>query len=359
MKEKKEFQHTVSVAASAPCRLDMGGTLDLSTFVYPLNHLRPCTFNLAIDYRTRVSIHPYAKGMVKITSRGFESAEYPAREAPFDHPLGLMFAVAGYFGISGVHIRIESTSPPRSALGGSSAAAVALAGACYKYTGTNLFSGFLKKKAARLAYCIEGSVAGVPCGIQDQLAAAYGGVNAWYWKGNEKGTTFKKRTFVGKPHLKELEQHTALAYCGIPHDSKDVNSRWVKGFVSSQYRSEWREIIECTHHFVEAIDSGNIADAVKAMNRELHIREEMTPDVLDDMGVRLTESALKNDCGARFTGAGGGGCIWAIGRKENIRRLKQVWKDDLSTREEAHLMDVRIDTKGLLLERRKTDCKNP
>ena len=53
-------------------------------------------------------------------------ADFPADRAPFRHPLGLMFATAAFFNAQGVHIRLRSDSPPRSALGGSSVAAVAL-----------------------------------------------------------------------------------------------------------------------------------------------------------------------------------------------------------------------------------------
>ena len=117
------------IEASAPCRIDMGGTLDIPTFYYPLRHLDPCTFNIALGLRTRVRLQPYTKGVIKISSRGFKDAEFQADAAPFDHPLGLMFATAAYFNAGGVHIDIESGSPPRSALGGSSVAAVALVAA--------------------------------------------------------------------------------------------------------------------------------------------------------------------------------------------------------------------------------------
>ena len=100
------------IEASAPCRVDMGGTLDLSTLYYPLAHLEPCTFNLALDLRTRVRLLPHRAGRVRVSSLGFESEDYPAGKAPFDGPLGLMFAIAAHFGAAKLHIEITSASPP-------------------------------------------------------------------------------------------------------------------------------------------------------------------------------------------------------------------------------------------------------
>jgi D-glycero-alpha-D-manno-heptose-7-phosphate kinase len=120
------------IEASAPCRIDMGGTLDIATFYYPLHHQSPCTFNIALGLRTRVRLQPYTKDMIRISSSGFKAAQFKADAAPFDHPLGLMFATAAYFNAGGIHIEIESQSPPRSALGGSSVAAVALVAAFSK-----------------------------------------------------------------------------------------------------------------------------------------------------------------------------------------------------------------------------------
>ena len=117
------------VIVSAPCRVDMGGTLDIDTFRFPLRHFSPCTFNIALNLRTRVCLLPYRTGIVKVSSKGFKAAAYPFDGIPFDHPLGLMFIIAAYFRADGVHIVIESSSPPRSALGGSSAAAVGLVAA--------------------------------------------------------------------------------------------------------------------------------------------------------------------------------------------------------------------------------------
>jgi len=328
----------------------MGGTLDIATFYYPLHHLSPCTFNIALGLRTRVRLRPYDKEMVRISSSGLKDAQFPADAAPFDHPLGLMFATAAYFNARGIHIEIESQSPPRSALGGSSVAAVALVAALSKLSSPGKSNARLNRRAiALLAYQIEQSVAGVSCGIQDQLAAAYGGVNSWYLKAQPMGPMFKKQCIVRKNSHRELERHLLVAYCGRPHVSKDINGRWIRQFLSGRYRDLWLEIAACTRRFAAALAEGNYNQAAAEMNRETAIRRTLTPDVLDSMGEKLVAIALQNDCGARFTGAGGGGCLWSLGEIEHIDRLKPLWEKTLLTRDEARLLEVEIDSKGLIV----------
>ncbi len=350
VKDSSKLSASAVIEASAPCRIDMGGTLDIPTFYYPLRHLSPCTFNIALELRTRVRLKPFRKGMVRISSTGFKDAEFAWDAAPFDHPLGLMFATATYFGAQGIHVEIESQSPPRSALGGSSVAAVALAAALSKLSAGARSSAVMNRRAlAVLAYQIEQSVAGVPCGIQDQLAAAFGGVNAWHWLSHPEKPVFRRKIVVPKNFHRELEKHLILAYCGNPHLSKDINARWVKQFVSGKYRRLWTEIIACTRQFITALAKRDFQRAAVSMNRETAIRRELTPDVLDRLGGKLVDLALKNGCGARFTGAGGGGCVWALGEIESIDRLRPLWEECLSVHPEARLLETGIDSRGLMI----------
>jgi D-glycero-alpha-D-manno-heptose-7-phosphate kinase len=88
------------------------------------------------------------------------------------------------------------------------------------------------------------------------------------------------------------------------------------------------------------------------MNAEVDIRRQLTPDVRDEMGIQLVSTAKAIGCGARFTGAGGGGCLWALGDVEQINILKDRWKEILSTRPDAGLLDHCIDHKGVQVKLR-------
>jgi D-glycero-alpha-D-manno-heptose-7-phosphate kinase len=74
----------------------------------------------------------------------------------------------------------------------------------------------------------------------------------------------------------------------------------------------------------------------------------MTPQVLDDMGDRLAAAAIEAGCGARFTGAGGGGCLWAIGAADAVAVLKPIWAKMLSGRPTAGLLACCVDASGVL-----------
>jgi D-glycero-alpha-D-manno-heptose-7-phosphate kinase len=335
--------------ASAPCRIDMGGTLDLSTFYLPLRHLNPCTFNAALDLRTSIRLLPFEQGRIKINSSGFDSLVVDSDRAPFNHPLGLMLAVATYFQADGVAIEIHSASPPRSALGGSSVAAVALIWALSKAIAKKDHSAMPTRNAvALLAHAVEQSVAGVPCGMQDHLAAVFGGVNGWHWKGDPSVLPFERKTVVPDTHCDDFSRHLLVAYCGVTHASKDINGTWVRQFVAGEQRDIWHRIADCSRQFISALAVGSYEQACNMMDLETDLRRQLTPEVLDELGTALVDAARSYHCGARFTGAGGGGCLWALGRPDQIERLRPVWAQLLGRRETAGILETRVDSIGLL-----------
>ncbi|MFW6080383.1 MAG: galactokinase [Desulfosalsimonas sp.] len=338
------------IAASAPCRIDMGGTLDISSMFYPLAHLRPCTFNIALDMRTRVSLHPFTPGRIRVESKGFAPEEYGLDEVPFDNPMGLMFAVAAYFAIDGISIEIESESPPRSALGGSSSAAVALVASYFSLLETARMRSPGHDTIPALAHGIEESIAGVPCGMQDQLAAVYGGVNAWHWEESRGRPSWRRQSMDGAGEASWLNESILVAYCGVPHESSDINGTWIRRFLSGRDRRRWEKIVDVTKRFVYALFEKDLDSAAGWMNLETEIRRELTPSVVDETGAELIDAAASGNCGARFAGAGGGGCLWALGPAEAISELREEWLEVTRRRPEARILEAVVDTRGVRRE---------
>jgi D-glycero-alpha-D-manno-heptose-7-phosphate kinase len=138
-----------------------------------------------------------------------------------------------------------------------------------------------------------------------------------------------------------------VAYLGVTHVSKDVNTTWTRRFISGKDRERWHRIIGLTHDFADALASGDMCAAAVAMNQETALRRAMTPQVIESMGDRLAAAATDMGCGARFTGAGGGGCLWAIGPADAIGSLRPVWRQLLAERPTARLLDCRVDFEGV------------
>ena len=140
-----------------------------------------------------------------------------------------------------------------------------------------------------------------------------------------------------------------MAYCGIPHVSSDINKRWVNQFLSGQNRDKWKQIAALTADFSAAVKAKDFHRSAALMNQETHIHLDMTPDVLDNTGQELFKAAKAMGCGARFTGAGGGGCLWAIGAVSNMKLLRQQWQHILINKDQAHLLETAIDPKGIMI----------
>jgi D-glycero-alpha-D-manno-heptose-7-phosphate kinase len=202
--------------------------------------------------------------------------------------------------------------------------------------------------AAELAHAIEQSVAGVPCGLQDQLAAAFGGLNVWHWSADPETPRYRRQVVAADWAGVDFNDCILIAYGGVPHLSKDINGAWVREFVAGHNRSDWHQMVRLSREFAAALSAGELERAQVAMNTEFDLRCRLTPAVVDDIGAQLVRTARDHGCSARFSGAGGGGCIWALGEPSRITQLRSVWQQVVARQEQARILEVKIDRDGIL-----------
>lgn len=337
------------IEASAPCRIDSGGTWDIKALSLPFEGVRPVTVNIALNLRTRVRMMPFKKDRIKISSRGFESHETSClfSELPLEPPFGIFFGAVARFGFAGLEIQIESDSPVRSALGGSSTALTALLKAL-SLLGERLGRRHLPpREILALGYQIEDGISGGFCGMQDQAAAVYGGVNLWQWRYGGTCSPYVRKSLLDAGGCRELSRHLMVANSGQYHDSAGINRAWVRGFLSGKTRAGWIEANKAVHQLAESLKSCDWKRAGKALKKEMAIRREITPDAITPATESLIEAAESRGCGARFTGAGGGGAVWAIGGMERIQALRPRWEEILAGLKGGRILDCSVDSKGV------------
>ncbi len=337
------------VEASAPCRVDSGGTWDIKALALTLEREDPVTINAALDLRTTVKLLPYRDGWVRVSSKGFQP-DGTAKKigvGSFDPPFGLFFAAVESFGFHGMHVQIISASPPRSALGGSSTALTALVGALSLLAKRLGGAGLIPEDILMLGYQLEEGLSGGFCGMQDQAAAVYGGVNMWRGRDGRTGLPFKREALLDERGCRELSACLLVAHSGREHESGSVNRRWVEAFLSGRTRSGWIKANRAVHRLAGALSARDWQKAAQCLREETAIRMEITPDALIPETRALVEAAEAEGCGARFTGAGAGGAVWAVGPHDLITRLRSRWRYLLKTMEHGILLDCRVDSRGV------------
>lgn len=345
----KKTLESFPIEASAPCRIDSGGTWDIKTLALPMAHARPATVNIAITLRTTVTLTPFTRGRVRVSSQGFpHEEEYDAGTVRFDTPFGLFFAALAHFACHGVEVHIRAASPVKAALGGSSTALIALIKALCKATARPDSPKWTRKQILHLGYHLEDAVSAGKCGIQDQAAAVYGGVNRWTWHYESAERFFRRQPLLNRSAQRELSERLLLAYSGTSHVSSRMNQAWIKDFLSGKTRAGWIKVNRVVGDLGRMIQKKAWAEAATLLREEMAVRREITPDALIPITERLIRQAEEAGCGARFTGAGAGGSVWALGEKEGIDALRHVWRDTLAPVKGAGFLCAEVDPEGVV-----------
>lgn len=338
------------VSASAPCRIDAGGTWDIRALALPCRIELPATVNIALDLRTYVQLLPYEEGSIKISSSGFHEAESANVDSiPFDSRFGLFFAAASHFGFHGLEIRIESSSPVQAAMGGSSTALVALLHALSHLEKRFAGAERPRDEILRLAFVLEDSLSGGFCGMQDHAAAVYGGVNRWFWSYGEGGLCQRDR-LVDKESAGLLNERLVVAHSGKRHVSSLTNRKWVADFLSGRTRQGWIEVNRIVNDFAGCIRRKTWKEAVVFLRKEMDLRHSLTPEAFTPLTESMVARAEDEGGAARFAGAGAGGAVWALAPdKEIALSIRNAWEKLLADKSGAAVLKCRTDHSGVKL----------
>jgi len=191
-------------------------------------------FNIAVEPRAEVEVVVFRADPAGGAGRAghFMHVEnfgerYEVRhDAPPWGPHPLLEAALAYMKIP-KELRLEITvrcdAPPGASTGTSAAVAVALVGALDALTPGR----FTRHEAATAAHRVETEVLRRQCGIQDQLASAYGGVNFI------EMTAYPQATVTPLPLpaalADELPRRLVLVYLGRAHDSWSIHEMVIRG----------------------------------------------------------------------------------------------------------------------------------
>jgi len=306
-----------SVQAEAPIRIDLsGGTLDIP----PLDLLVPgaSTLNAAISLTATATACTIDDGWeIRSEDQGIQLQFERLEDLQADTQLPLLAGLLAHFAPDpGICLETRCMSPAGAGLGGSSALAVAVAGALTAYEEED----FEAERVLAVARDVETRVLGVPTGVQDYVAALRGGVSSLEF--GVGGLCVESL----EVDLDALRRHVVLVYSGLPRSSGINNWQVTKAFLDGDaaVRGHLEGIATATHRATQALLSGDVAALARAVDEEWSHRRELAPGVSTEAIEGLLQAG--RDAGAlagKVCGAGGGGCVFLLtpeGRRESVEQ---------------------------------------
>jgi D-glycero-alpha-D-manno-heptose-7-phosphate kinase len=291
----------VEVVATAPVRVaDAGGWTD----TWFAGHGRVCNLAVRPGAAVRVSDAPAATATVELTVIAFgEEYRYPPAHPPGRHPL-LEAAISRYGpGRGRLAVSVDADIPPGSGLGTSAAVAVALIGALMALAGDPPDP----RTVARAAHHAETVDLRQQSGVQDQLAAAYGG--ALLITMTEFPDAAVARLPLSPNTWDALGRRLLTIYLGRPHRSSGVHEEVIREVTRDPSRlGRLEPLRRAARDAADALVAGDLDAYGAALTANTEAQAALHPALVAPDARQLIELARGHGAsGWKVNGAGGDG----------------------------------------------------
>ena len=229
-------------------------------------------------------------------------------------------AVLNYLGIKkDLQINYDGDLPARSGLGSSSSFTVGLLNALSQYKSLKLN----KKQLSENAIYIEQKLIGESVGSQDQINAAYGGLN--HIKFSTNGEFHVKPIKLTKIRSLKFQKKLLLFHTGIFRTADTVTKKYLKDLKNK--RSLLFEMYEMVNEALGIIKSGSLDDLGLLLNESWQIKKNVSKNITNKNIDLIYQLAISQGAlGGKLLGAGGGGVIIFYAPEHAHKKIKSVLK---------------------------------
>jgi D-glycero-alpha-D-manno-heptose-7-phosphate kinase len=293
------------VHAAAPIRVcDNGGWTD----TWFARHGQ--VFNIAVspfvEVRLRVYRIDHVADRIVLDVRNYDdryvhepgspTGRHPLLEATVDE-IGLPSDVA-------VEVSVFSEAPPGGSTGSSASATVALLGALDALTAGRR----TRHEFAALAHRIESEQLGMESGVQDQLCAAFGGIN--YIEVTSYPEASLSQLTIPQRAWQALDRRLVLVHLGGAHVSSELHQRVIATLASGEVDAEdcLEQLRQCAADARDAVLATDFTALGHAMTRNTDVQRTLHHSLVGDRAEALIQVARAHGVlGWKVNGAGGDG----------------------------------------------------
>ena len=225
---------------------------------------------------------------------------------------------------SGIRIQIDSEIPLGAGLGSSSACCVAGAAAIFK-----LFGNISREEVLKLAIEAERTIFENTSGA-DCTVCTYGGIMEY-----DKNKGFKK--IEHEPNFQLV-----IINSNMEHSTQSMVSK-VKEF-ENKNKEEFSKLSNLESKLVEDVLKLVKENKIQEIGQKMNQNQEY----LENIGIsnkeltKMIKIGQESSFGAKITGSGGGGCIFALTNESNLQNILKKFKDN-----NYECFSTKIDFKGL------------
>ena len=225
---------------------------------------------------------------------------------------------------TGIHIQIDSEIPLGAGLGSSSACCVAGAAAIFK-----LFGNISREEVLKLAIEAERTIFENTSGA-DCTVCTYGGIMEY-----DKNKGFKK--IEHEPNFQLV-----IINSNMEHSTQSMVSK-VKEF-ENKNKEEFSKLSNLESKLVEDVLKLVKENKIQEIGQKMNQNQEY----LENIGIsnkeltKMIKIGQESSFGAKITGSGGGGCIFALTNESNLQNILKKFKDN-----NYECFSTKIDFKGL------------
>jgi D-glycero-alpha-D-manno-heptose-7-phosphate kinase len=268
-------------------------------------------------YITARQLPPFFKEKSRVVWSRLESVD---DNSEIQHPS--VRGVLEYLGIDqGVEINHTGDLPARAGLGSSSSFTVGMLNAMHALQG-NMSN---QRQLASQAIHVERNLLKENVGIQDQIAAAYGGFNKISFQ--PSGDFTVEPVIMAPERFLDLQNHCLMFFTGVSRTASDIAKQQIE--TAHDKTAELHAMRKLVDEALSVLaGNADLAEFGKLLHETWQIKRSLAVGIAPHFVDVLYERARQAGAiGGKLLGAGGGGFLLFFARPEDHARLKQELSD--------------------------------
>jgi len=306
------------IISRTPFRISFfGGGTDYPTWVERHGGAVLSTSIDKYNYITCRELPPFFQHKHRLT---YSKVEDVSDLSEIQHP-AIRAVLPDYLEAEGLEIHCDADLPARSGIGSSSSFMVGLLHVLEAMKGRRVTPDWLAREAIRY----EQEVLGETVGYQDQIAAAFGGLNIIHFM--PKGNFKVEPLILPRGRKDELKKHFMLFFTGFARFASEIAKSQVENFEKKS--AELHRMRGMVDDAVSILAEGK---DLRIFGELLHdawmYKRSMSGKVSTDQIDEIYDKARKHGAiGGKLLGAGGGGFFLFFVEPERQSELRAALKD--------------------------------